>query len=69
MTFTAKFTGTESEAGVGMFTIGDLKWTFEFAHAFEFNAACKLIEAAHREGERKAAREFVEKVREWAGEQ
>jgi hypothetical protein len=69
MTFTAKFTGTESASGVGIFTIGDLKWQIQFRDAFGFNVACAVIEAATREGERKAAREFVLKVREWSGEQ
>ncbi|MFM0141765.1 hypothetical protein [Paraburkholderia sp. RL18-085-BIA-A] len=68
MTFTAKFTGTESTSGVGIFTIGEWKWQIRFPDAFAFNATCALIEAATHEGERKAVREFVSKVREWAGE-
>jgi hypothetical protein len=68
VTYTAKFTGTESTAGVGIFAIGDMKWQIQFRDAFGFNVACAVIEAATREGEQKAAREFVSKVLEWAGE-
>jgi hypothetical protein len=67
MTTTAKFTGTESTSGVGIFTIGDLKWQIRFPDAFAFNVACAVIEAATREGERKAARELVAKAQEWVG--